>query len=344
MVFEIDPINDPGWLDLIQRHPRASIFHTPGWLEALRRTYGYEPVVLTTSHPSQEVTNGIVFCRVSSWLTGRRIVSLPFSDHCEPLVDTKEDLRCILASLCSHPNGNRRRYVEIRPVESDIGAFPDFSKAKTFCLHRLDLRPSLSDIYQRFHKDCVRRKIARAEREGLVYEEGRSALLLDKFYRLLVLTRRRQLLLPQPLAWFKNLIECMGDNLRIHVVSKHGQPVASILTLSYKSTIVYKYGCSDKHSSSSGGTHLIFWKVIQDAKSSGIRELDMGRSDWTNLGLVMFKDRWGSLRSTLTYWRHSAMANQSTVDWNSRIARFIFGHAPGGLLTTTGTLLYRHMG
>jgi hypothetical protein len=344
-VREIDPIHDPGWLGLIERHHRASIFHTPGWLEALKRTYGYEPVVLTTSRPSQELANGLVFCRVSSWLTGRRIVSLPFSDHCEPLVDSNEEMRSILATLCSDQGGNAQNYVEIRPVESDVGAVQGFNRSTTFCLHRLDLRPAIENIFQGFHKDCVRRKILRAGRDGLVYEEGRSPALLKKFYRLLVITRQRQLLLPQPLAWFRNLIACAGEMLKIHVVSKDGQPVASILTLSYKATVVYKYGCSDKRFSSLGGTPLLFWKVIQDAKGRGMLELDLGRSDRANMGLVRFKDRWGAAQSTLTYWRHGAAPKDHfRVSWNRRLAQSIIGHAPGGLLSTTGALLYRHMG
>jgi len=43
-----------------------------------------------------------------------------------------------------------------------------------------------------------------------------------------VLTRRRQVLAAQPLAWFCNLTACMGDKLRIDVASKDGQPVASM--------------------------------------------------------------------------------------------------------------------
>ena len=45
----LDPIRDPRWPELLNRHPGATVFHTPGWLEALRRTYGYEPGVLTTA-------------------------------------------------------------------------------------------------------------------------------------------------------------------------------------------------------------------------------------------------------------------------------------------------------
>ena len=344
-VREIDPIHDPGWLELIERHPQATVFHTPGWLEALRKTYGYEPVVLTTSPSASGVTNGIVLCRVSSWLTGRRIVSLPFTDHCEPLVGSSEELHCILAALRDGRNENGCKYIEIRPVVNDLGAFPAFIKSKSFCLHRLDLRRPLEDLFGGFHKDCVRRKIWRAEREGLAYEEGRSKPLLGQFYRLLVLTRRRQLSLPQPLAWFRNLITLMGDKLKIHVVSTDGRPVASILTLSYKDTLVYKYGCSDKRFSSLGGTHLIFWRAIQQAKRDGVVELDMGRSDWADAGLIKFKDRWGATPSILTYWRCGAtVAKRASARSNAQMARRIFGHIPNRLLATTGALLYRHVG
>ncbi|MGH9400505.1 MAG: GNAT family N-acetyltransferase [Terriglobia bacterium] len=311
----------------------------------MKRTYGYEPVVLTTSPLPQEVANGVVLCHVSSWLTGRRMVSLPFSDHCEPLVDNSEELRCILATLREERNGNGWKYVEIRPAESDLTAFPGFTKSKAFCLHRLDLRPATQHLFRGFHKDCVQRKIWRAEREGIVYEAGRSEPLLKKFYHLLILTRRRQLSLPQPLAWFRNLVACMGEKLKIHVVSIDGRPVASVLTLNYKATIVYKYGCSDKQFSHLGGTHLMLWKVIQDAKGKGLQEFDMGRSDWDNLGLVKFKDRWGAVQSTLTYWRHGTVPpKRANNGWNSEIARRTFGYAPRGFLSTAGTLLYRHVG
>ncbi|MGH9356616.1 MAG: lipid II:glycine glycyltransferase FemX, partial [Terriglobia bacterium] len=344
-VREIDPVHDPGWLELAERHPQASVFHTPAWLDALRRTYGYEPVVLTTSPSAGQIANGVVLCRVSSWLTGRRMVSLPFTDHCEPLVGSNEELRCILATLRDERSRKRWRYIEVRPVENDLSVFPGFNKSRTFCLHRLDLRPALEDLFRGFHKDCVQRKIWRAEREELTYEVGRSEPLLEKFYHLLVLTRRRQLSLPQPLAWFRNLIATMADKLKIHVVSKGGRPVASILTLSYKATLVYKYGCSDKRFSNLGGTHLIFWRAIQQAKHDGAVELDMGRSDWSDAGLIKFKDRWGATPSVLTYWRYGdAMTQRASALSNAPMARRIFGYIPNGLLATTGTLLYRHVG
>ena len=98
-VHRLNPLEDGRWDRFVQKHPRSSVFHTSAWLEALRRSYGYHPVVIATSAPGQELEDGMVFCRVDSWLTGRRLVSLPFSDHCEPLVDDPATLQAMLASL-----------------------------------------------------------------------------------------------------------------------------------------------------------------------------------------------------------------------------------------------------
>ena len=80
-----DPIAERGWSELLERHPEASIFHSAGWLNTLRQTYGYQPFVVTTSKGSA-LDNGLVACRVKGWKSSR-IVSLPFSDHCQPLFD-----------------------------------------------------------------------------------------------------------------------------------------------------------------------------------------------------------------------------------------------------------------
>src|SRR4051794_39851978 len=87
----IDPLSDSRWDDLVASHPKASVFHHRGWLQALASTYGYRPVVMTSTPPGKPLSNGVVFCEVRSWITGPRMVSLPFADHCEPLLSESDD-------------------------------------------------------------------------------------------------------------------------------------------------------------------------------------------------------------------------------------------------------------
>lgn len=344
-VYSFNPLEDPRWVEFGKRHSRFSIFHTTGWLKALCRTYRYEPIVFTTSPPGAGLENGIVFCRISSWLTGRRLVSLPFADHCEPLIERSEECEEIVDALSRQIGSEKLKYVEIRPRSADRRFESGMQESSQFCFHVLDLQLTLPDIFRRFQKDSTQRKIRRAERESLRYEAGRSPELLKEFYRLSVLTRRRHKLPPQPIEWFRNLIACLGDRLRIHVAFKDGQAIASILTLRYARTLVYKYGCSDANFHKLGAMPLLFWKAIQEAKEQGLREFDLGRTDSDNAGLLAFKGHLGATASSLTYLRSPAPRRWCLTEGQGmRMALRVMSHLPGGLFSTAGRLLYKHVG
>jgi hypothetical protein len=344
-VYEIDPLSDPRWAALVENHPRSSVFHSTNWLKALETVYGYEPVAVTTCSPGATLTDGFVFCRIKSWLTGRRFVSLPFSDHCDPLVDSPDDLDAMLLHMQRDLDERKWQYIEIRPISQRPASQAGLRKTLTYRFHRLDLRKSAQELFHGFHKDCVQRKIRRAEREALKYEDGNSEALLQKFYKLLVITRRRQYLPPQPLAWFRGLIAAFGNDLKIRVASKGDLPVASILTLSNKRSVVYKYGGSVASLNKMGGMALLFWKTIQEAKDKALDELDMGRSGINNPGLIAFKDHWGATGTTLNYWRYpppGPYVPRST--WQKSLAHRLVQAAPDSALEAIGTLFYRHIG
>jgi hypothetical protein len=341
----INPLLDDRWPDLIARHPSASVFHARGWLAALQAGYGYEPVAFTTSPPTEPLTNALLFCKVRSWLTGSRLVSLPFSDHCEPLVQDAEQLRALCAYAESFREKEHWKYIEMRSTNAALDFCSRFSRSTTYHLHRLNLRPSLDALRKSFHKDCIQRKIVRAERESLGYEAGRSPLLLRHLYGLLQLTRSRHHLPPQPVEWFQQLMASMGKDACIRIAFKGSRPIAGFLTLDHGKKMVYKYGGSDTTFNSSGATPMLFWRAIAEAKEAGMEELDLGRSDLDNPGLITFKERWSAVRSTLTTWRAPpTIASPSSEYLKIRLAKEICAYLPDRVLTLVGRLLYRHIG
>ena len=348
--YFVDPLKDSRWDELVKRHPRASLFHSSAWLRALSRTYGYTPAAYTTSAPDEVMANGMVFCRVESWLTGRRLVSLPFSDHCDPLIDAPADLDTITAALEKEIFRDEWRYMEMRPLRrlELVTALPQASIPYTF--HLLDLSPDVETLYRNCHKNSTQRKILRAEREGLRYREGRDQELLDYFYTLQANTRKRHSRPPQPKQWFNNLIEGMGDALKILVAFHGNRPVAAVITICHKDTMVYKYGGSDPDSNKLGGVHMLLWRAIQEAKSSGLRFFDFGRSEVTHEGLITFKKRWGATQSELIYSRYGLsdevahMFESSGTNWKSKVAHNLLSHMQPSLLSMAGRVLYRHVG
>ena len=164
---------------------------------------------------------------MKSWLTGRRLVSLPFSDHCDPLVGDGTELNEFAEYLMRERKKNQWRYIECRIAEPE-NIPKHFGNHEQFCFHVLSLEPDLDRLFHNLHKSSTQRKIRRAEREELTYKEGSSQELLDSFYRLLVQTRRRHRVPPQPRKWFSNLLTCFGNQLKLRVAFHNKTPIASI--------------------------------------------------------------------------------------------------------------------
>ena len=347
-LHQFDPVSDSRWPEFLDRHPCASVFHTPGWLEALRRTYGYEPIGYTSSAPGEKIRNGVVFCRIDSWLTGQRMVSLPFSDHCEPLVNSDEELEFFVQGLQAKVKSEECNYLEVRPINGSLqrrGESAGFRPARRYCLHNIDLRPDLDQIHRGFDKDSVVRRIRRAQRAGLIEKCGKSDDLLKDFYKLLVRTRARHDLPPQPYEWFQNLIACLGDTLAIRLAYKDATPIAAVLTLRFRDSVFYKYGASDARYKNLGATPLLLWTAIKESKSTGAKEFSLGRTDEDNTGLINFKNHWTHRSTPLVYWRYPGPdCLESRESWRVDMVKRIFGIMPQRALAAMGRLIYRHIG
>ncbi len=337
-------------MELVDRHPDASIFHSVGWLEALKRTYGYEPVAFTTSPPTGPLKNGIVFCRVKSWLMGSRLVSLPFSDHCEPLCDSPEELSFLVRYLQTVLEHDNLKFLEIRSV-SEMPNARNYCSAEAqrhsvrYFLHIVDLRPELGEIFRTLDRDSVQRRIQRADRAGLAQKTGRSRQLLEQFYDLFVGTRGRQQLPPIPYTWFQNLLECAGEAAEIRVAEHENKPIAAVFSLRFRDKLYYKYGCSDEHFNNLGATPWLLWKVVSAGKATGARIFDMGRTQEDHIGLLTFKNHWSNQPLSIVYWAYPDVpALRAHNGWHMKIAKQVFSHMPGKMLSFAGKVLYRHIG
>lgn len=348
LLYEIDPLKDVRWRGFLQRHPRASVYHSVGWLEALRKTYGYEPVVLTSSAPTRELENGLLFCHVRSWLTGNRMVSLPFSDHCAILCDSERELDVLIFDLQSKISSKEGRYLEFRPSHESFGNSAQklgFKPIARYILHNVDLRPKSEEIFVRLDKDSIQRRVCHAERVGVVEVCGRSQDLLRDFFGLVVRTRARHNLPPQPYDWFKNLLECMGDAADLRLAYRESVPVAGVLILHFRGMSYYKYGASDERLHKLGAMPFLLWRTILHSKSIGSLSFNLGRTGKDQRGLLRFKNRWTSTSQPLTYWAFPLERSLTFFnDWKLTMVKRLCSLLPERLLATAGRGIYRHVG
>src|SRR5262249_31174899 len=156
------------------------------------------------------------------------------------------------------------------------------------------------------------------------------------------LTRRRHGLPPPPLRWFLNLVTCFGNQLTGRIARLDERPIAGIVTLRHKKTTVYKYGGSDGRYHNGGAMPVLVWQTIQAAKSDRLEELDLGRSDDHQEGLIRFKEHLGARRSMIQYARFSTKPCDTTrglnTALNSPLIKSAISHFPGPLFRLVGEM------
>src|SRR3989442_14870763 len=82
---------------------------------------------------------------------------------------------------------------------------------------------------------------------------------------------------------------------------------------------------------------FLFWRLVEESKASGAEIIYCWRSELNNEGLIAFKDRLGTKRKLLTYYRYTNIKKrQKVAQWDSRVLREFFCSLPDAFLSAPG--------
>jgi CelD/BcsL family acetyltransferase involved in cellulose biosynthesis len=325
-------------MELVTSAPDATPFHHPAWATLLSDTYNYAAQALAVPGPNG-LEAGIPVLDVRGRLRRRRYVSLPFTDMCPPL-SRGGDITSLSNALVSAHTAGEIPSLELRAESPLHGGV----HASAGVLHRLSLYSDLDRVFTQFHKSRVQNEIARAEREGVEIRRAEvSTDLTDIFYDLHVETRSRLGAPVQPRSYFRLLWQRMLDpGLGFLLLAySAGRPIAGAIFLSWKHTVIYKYGASERQSLGLRPNHAILWNAIRWASENGYRTFDFGRSDRRNTGLRSFKSGWGATEEDLIY-THLGMDGTTSGSDKAQILEPLIKRSPKWVARALGELLYRY--
>jgi CelD/BcsL family acetyltransferase involved in cellulose biosynthesis len=291
-------LSDPRWLAFVTASASATPFHHPAWATLLSECYGFRASVLAMGE-GDVMTGGMPVMEVKRPLGARRWVSLPFTDHCAPLVSEPQAEPFLAAAT---QQAERAGISQIE-VHAPLEGFGIHSRAEGV-IHTLHLSPDPEEVRRSFHKSQVIRSINRAEKEPIFVRRGQSAAdLTEAFYGLHVRTRRKQGVPVQSRRFFELLWKHMlSRGLGFVLLTYSGTtPIAGAVFLTWNGTITYKYGASNPDYLQLRPNHLIFWEAIRWSCENGFHTFSFGRSDLDNKGLRDFKNGWGTTEEELRY-------------------------------------------
>jgi hypothetical protein len=338
-IQRIDPTQTPNWDEHIQ-NLGGSVFHSAAWARVLKRAYGYRPQYFTLRDQTATIHSVLPTMEVNSWATGRRGVSLPFTDECAP---TGDSFRSLFEAALEYGRTRRWKYFECRGTEPPVeGATPSL----LFFGHRLDLKHTEAQLLAGI-ESSGRRAIRKAQESGVTVDFADDASAMRSFYTLVCTTRKRHGLPPQPRDFYDYIQQevLSGGKGAVAIARYQSTPVAGAVYLHSSTSVLYKFGASDESFQQYRANNLVMWEAIRRYSAAGFAHLDFGRTSVANSGLRKFKLGWGTQEYPVSYFKFDFSLNAFVTDadrssgWHSRI----FGSLPGPLARVAGELLYKHI-
>jgi len=345
----IDPSEDKRWDEFVADHPQGTVFHLSNWARVLQKTYGYIPCYFILESSDKKIKAGCPFFLVRSWLTGNRLVCLPFTDNCLPLAVSCENIELLFAAVREKANKENAGYIEVRGEDTNVSLQGlHFENHSHYRLSRLDLSRGRDSVWKGFGKD-VRRQIRRLENTNLVVEKSKTEKGMRDFYLLNLATRKKHGVPPQPYIFFETIWqELILNGPGFVLFAKYqGIPIAGDVFFIYKDTIYNKFNASDRNYLQYHPNHLIEWNIIQYCLQNGFRYLDSGRTSQDNLGLRSFKRSWGMQETVLPYYYWPTVKGATSTKEGSlkyKMITSIMRRTPTTISRVAGELLYKHLG
>ena len=337
----VNPLEQLQWDAQLEALPEATLFHGTGWARVLSETYGHRPVYFCR-YAGGRLQQVLPVMEVSSALTGRRGVSLPFADFCSPLNGGAEDLSELYAFAMEHGRQRNWRYLEARGrFNRWRGATPSVS----FFGHTIHLGGD-SGMFREMD-GAMRRGIRKAEQSKVQIEFGKTDEDMRVFFSLHRHSRRRHGLPPQPVEFFDNIARhIFGAGHGFVAIARHeGRPIAAAVFFHTGHLGLYKFGASDYRFQHLRPNNLMMWEAIKHCTSLGLTELHLGRTSLFNDGLRHFKLGFGAVEETIQYAKYDFRRSGfvSDVDRSEGPLNVMFRCMPMPLLTQAGRFLYPHL-
>ena len=338
---QIDVRSTPQWPEFA-RHRFGSLFSCPNWINAIANTYGFA-INASVRTNGGRIEAAIPYCRISD-IRGDRIISLPFSDYCDPFVSDSETWKQLIAPLLAE-----KVPISLRCLRSEVPAVDERFQRKVPALwHGVDLTISEEGLWAGLHSSA-RQNVRKARTSGVVVRNGFTIEDMRTFHRMhSKLRKSKYRLLAQPLTFFENVFHefARTGGVNVLIAERDGEPIAGIVLLEWNGTLYYKFNASlDQRYCPND---LLAWHALQYGRQRGMVRLDFGLSDLEQPGLIRYKRKFATDEREISFlhWRPDGYANakgEQASQILGQVTRWLTEAAvPDEITRAAGEKLYRY--
>lgn len=284
--------------EFVFRHPQGTPFHRPAWIGAVARGTGNGSIALMAERAGQLV--GILpLTLADSPLFGRLIVSSGFAVGGGLLADTEEAAQALLAGVEELAARHACRAAELRGGHMPDGRSGWSIRRDAHCGF---VAPLAADDAAQL--GWISRKQRAEVRKGLAGDLevsiGTSAADRAAHYAIYAESVRNLGTPVFPARLFGEVLDAFGGDADILTVRAQGRPVAAVLSLYHRGTVMPYWGGGTPEARHLRANDRMYYELMLHARRRGCTRFDFGRSK-TGSGPYNFKRNWGFEPEPLAY-------------------------------------------
>jgi FemAB-related protein (PEP-CTERM system-associated) len=262
-------------------------FHRPQWSQAVEQGCGQTSHYLVAERPGGGLAGCLPLNDVRSALFGRALVSAGFGTGGGVLADDGLAAEALLGAAEALADRLGCATLELRggPIPAGYRVCDDLYAGFAMPLPKGE--EAIMKAIKRRH-----RGVKRGRALGLRARVGRGARERSDFFRVYGESMRNLGSPVFPPRLFEAVLDRFGEDADILIVERDGNPVAGLLNLYFKETILPYWGGGTAAARDCFANEFMYFEAMCQASARGFTRFDFGRSK-VGSGNHSFKANWG---------------------------------------------------
>ncbi|WP_394357125.1 FemAB family XrtA/PEP-CTERM system-associated protein [Sphingopyxis indica] len=297
----VAPLGDPAaWDGYVAAHPSATPFHSRAWCEAIARATGHGCHPLAARDASGALVGLLPLHHIRSPLFGQALVASGFAVDGGLLANSDTAAEALAGAAVTLAGTLRAPSVELRGGvlpggtgwQREDGVYAGFARDLA-----ADDEAELLAIPRK-----QRAEVRKALASNLTVTVGTDAKERRDHYRVYAESVRNLGTPVFPKALFDAVLDAFGEDADILTVRHAGTPVASVLSLYWRGTVMPYWGGGTFAARGLRANELMYYALMNHARAKGCSRFDFGRSK-VGTGPWSYKKNWGFEPQPLVYAR-----------------------------------------
>lgn len=349
----IDPCTDQRWDEFVKNHPWGWIVHLSGWKKVLESTFTHMRghYFALIDKETDVIKAGLPVYEVRSWLTGKRLVSIPFATLSDPLVSNKLQSKILMDETIRLLDKLKLSYLEIRTLNNNfLQDDKTLTSSHNYRNHYLDLSQTEEQLWKNLKNKTIGRWISKARKHNIKLRIAENEQDLFVFYQLYAGTRKILGLPAQPYNFFKAIYDAFFQSrlIEIHLATIGGKTIGGHFYFTFNRRMSAEAVGDNIMYRNIGINHFLYWEGIHSAYASGYKTFDFGRTSIYNPTLMDFKKRWGTIETEMSYYFDFEKKKVNTTNRETsipyKLMRCICQNSPAYIQSAISHFCYRHLG